>query len=98
MSRLLLVLLYILLFLIPIFLLLICRKKYNRSKKTRSLPCLKPSLKELEYNPDINTNDWDLHKNRLLKFGRSQYKGLTFFLSSEDRIYYLSDTGTKIYC
>ena len=98
MSRLLLVLLYILLFFIPIFLLLICRKKYNRSKKTRSLTCLKPSLKSLEYNPDINTNDWDLHKNRLFKFGRSQYKGLTFFLSSEDRIYYLSDTGTKIYC
>ena len=56
------------------------------------------TLEERERNPSLNTNDWDLHKNRLFKFGRSQYKGLTFFLSSEDRIYYLSDTGTKIYC
>ncbi len=36
--------------------------------------------KEENYNPDINTKNWDLHKNRLIKFGRSQYKGLTFLL------------------
>ena len=49
-------------------------------------------------NPDIDTINWDLHKNRLKKFGRSQYKGLTFFVSSENRIYYLSEEGDKIYC
>ena len=50
------------------------------------------------YNPDIDTVNWDLHKNRLKKFGRSQYKGLTFFVSAENRIYYLSEEGDKVYC
>ena len=57
-----------------------------------------PTVKEEEYDPDINTKNWDLHKNRLIKFGRSQYKGLTFFVSSEDRIYYFSTEGNKVYC
>ena len=42
--------------------------------------------------------NWNLRKNRLNKFGRSQYKGLTFFVISEDRIYYLSKDGNKVYC
>ena len=32
------------------------------------------------------------------KFRRSKYKGLTFFVSSENRIYYLSEEGDKVYC
>ena len=57
-----------------------------------------PFLKEKELNPDISTDNWDLHKLRLDKFRRSQYKGLTFFVSSENRIYYLSEEGDKVYC
>lgn len=49
-------------------------------------------------NPYIDTDNWELHKLRLEKFGRSQYKGVTFFLSSEGRIYYLSEDATKVYC
>ena len=74
------------------------KKLCYRSTKTNSFSPLIPTAKELEYNPDINTNNWDIHKNRLKKFGRSQYKGLTFFISEEDRIYYLSEKGTKVYC
>ena len=85
-------------FLIFIFLLLIYKKPINRSIKQISFGSLIPAEKEEEYNPDINTKNWDLHKNRLIKFGRSQYKGLTFFVSSEDRIYYLSKEGNKVYC
>ena len=73
-------------------------KKSKRTIKTKSFPSYKNTHEEQEYNPDINTNNWYLHKNRLIKFGRSQYKGLTFFVSSEDRIYYLSEEGTKVYC
>ena len=58
----------------------------------------KPENKEVELNPDINTLNWDLHKLRLDKFKRSQYNGLTFFVSSENRIYYLSEEGDKVYC
>ena len=60
--------------------------KFNLESKTKEL------------NPDINTLDWNFHKLRLEKFRRSQYKGLTFFLSSENRIYYLSEEGDKVYC
>ena len=57
---------------------------------------LKSKTKEL--NPDINTLNWDLHKNRLKRFGRSQYKGLTFFINEQGKIYYLSKEGNKVYC
>ena len=98
MSNLLLIIFSIFVFFVPIFLLFLYEKKYIRSAKIKSFPPLVSTPKEQEYNPDINTNNWKLHKNRLIKFGRSQYKGLTFFVSSENRIYYLSEEGTKVYC
>ena len=85
-------------FLILIYLLFFCKKKNYRSTKKDSLKPSIPILRGKLYNPDVNTQNWDLHKNRLIKFGRSQYKGLTFFVSSEDRIYYLSKEGNKVYC
>ena len=85
-------------FLILILLFLLYKSPLNRSKKKISFGFLIPTVKEEEYDPDINTKNWDLHKNRLIKFGRSQYKGLTFFVSSEDRIYYFSKEGNKVYC
>ena len=84
-------------FFIPLILLLIYKKKNNRSPKKHSFSTIIPTPNEQEYNPDIN-NNWDLHKNRLIKFGRFQYRGLTFFVGSEDSIYHLSEEGTKVYC
>lgn len=98
MSKLLIVLFSILVFFFATFIILIYKEKYNLSKKTKSFLSLIITPNEQENNPDINTKNWYLHKNRLFKFGRSQYKGLTFYVSSEDRIYYLSEEGTKVYC
>ena len=89
---------FIFVFFILILLLLLYKRPLNRSTKKISFGSLIPTDKEEEFNPDINTKNWDLHKNRLIKFGRSQYKGLTFFVSSEDRIYYFSKEGNKVYC
>ena len=86
------------LFLILIFLILNYKRALNRLTKKYTFRPLITTEKEEEVNPDINTIDWDFHKIRLIKFGRSQYKGLTFFVSSEDRIYYLSEDGNKVYC
>ena len=86
------------LFLILVFLILNYKGALNQLTKKYSFRPLITTEKEKELNPDINTIDWDLHKIRLIKFGRSQYKGLTFFISSEDRIYYLSEDGNKVYC
>ena len=88
----------LILFFVLLFLLFFYSKRNKRlAKKTISPPYV-PFLKEQEFNPDISTDNWDLHKLRLDKFRRSQYKGLTFFVSSENRIYYLSEEGEKVYC
>ena len=89
----------LILFFVLILLLFFYSKRKNKSaQKTTISPTYVPLLKEQEFNPDISTDNWDLHKLRLNKFRRSQYKGLTFFLSSENRIYYLSEKGNKVYC
>ena len=91
--------LLLILFFVLLFLLFFYSRRNNKSaKKTTISPTYVPFLKEQEFNPDLSTDNWDLHKLRLDKFRRSQYKGLTFFVSSENRIYYLSEEGDKIYC
>ena len=94
MTNILLILFFVLLFLLFFY------SKRNRGlvQKSTIIPTFVPFLKEQEFNPDISTDNWDLHKLRLDKFKRSQYKGLTFFVSSENRIYYLSEEGDKVYC
>jgi len=94
MTNILLILFFVLLFLLFFY------SKRNRglAQKRTISPTYVPFLKEQEFNPDISTDNWDLHKLRLDKFKRSQYKGLTFFVSSENKIYYLSEEGDKVYC
>ena len=94
MTNILLILFFILLFLLFFY----SKRNIKSAKKTTISPTYIPFLKEKEFNPDISTDNWDLHKLRLDKFRRSQYKGLTFFVSSENRIYYLSEEGDKVYC
>ena len=99
MTNILLILFLLIVFFILLFLLFVDSKRNNKSaKKTTISPTYVTFLKEQEFNPDISTDNWDLHKHRLDKFKRSQYKGLTFFVSSENKIYYLSEEGDKVYC
>ena len=99
MTNILLILILLIVFSVLLFLLFFYSKRNKSSaKKPIISPPHIPFLKEQEINPDISTNNWDLHKFRLEKFRRSQYKGLTFFVSSENRIYYLSEKGAKVYC
>ena len=90
---------FLILFFVLLFLLFFYSKRNRKlAKKTTIIPTNVPFLKEQEFNPDVSTDNWDLHKLRLNKFKRSQYKGLTFFVSSENKIYYLSEEGDKVYC
>ena len=89
---------FFLIFLVFFFFLFFYLKRNKRSSKKTLISSPKNFVKDKESNPDINTDNWDLHILRLEKFKRSQYKGLTFFLSSENRIYYISEKGVKIYC
>ena len=99
MKSILLILFLLIVFFVLLFLLFFYSKQNKRlAKKTTTNPSYVPFLEEQEFNPDISTDNWDLHKLRLDKFRRSQYKGLTFFINSENRIYYLSEEGDKVYC
>ena len=99
MTNILLILILLIVFSVLLFLLFFySKRKKSTEKNTIISPPQIPCLKEQEINPDISTDNWDLHKFRLEKFRRSQYKGLTFFVSSENRIYYLSEEGDKVYC
>ena len=98
-ANILLILILLSIFFVLLFTSFFYSKRNKKSaKKTTISSTYVPFLKEQEFNPDISTDNWDLHKNRLNKFRRSQYKGLTFFVSSENRIYYLSEEGDKVYC
>ena len=94
MTNILLIIFFVLLFLLFFY----SKRNIWLDQKTTIIPTYVPFLKEQEFNPDISTDNWDLHKLRLDKFKRSQYKGLTFFVSSENKIYYLSEEGDKVYC
>ena len=99
MTEILLILVLLIVFfvlLLPIF--FYSKRNKRKAKKTKIKAPYIPLLKEQEFNPDISIDNWDLHKLRLEKFRRSQYKGLTFFISSDNRIYYLSEEGNKVYC
>ena len=58
--------------LVILFLIIVCfillyfyKKRYQRSPKIKtSFGTYIPDLKEEQFNPDINTNNWDLHKLR----------------------------------
>ena len=90
--------LLVLFFVLILLLFFYSKRSRGLAQKTTISPTYVPFLKEKEFNPDISTDNWDLHKLRLDKFKRSQYKGLTFFVSSENKIYYLSEEGDKVYC
>ncbi len=90
--------LLILFFIVILLLFFYSKRNRGLAQKTTISSSYVPFLKEHEFNPDISTDNWDLHKLRLDKFKRSQYKGLTFFVSSENKIYYLSEEGDKVYC
>ena len=98
MTNILFMFLFIIVLLIFLCLSFFYIKRNKKSLKTKIISSSISSLNEQEFNPDVSTDNWDLHKFRLEKFRRSQYKGLTFFVSSENRIYYLSEEGDKVYC
>ena len=99
MTEILLILVLLIVFFVLLFSIFFYSKRNKRKEKKTKINALYiPLLKEQEFNPDVSTDNWDLHKLRLDKFRRSQYKGLTFFISSDNRIYYLSEEGDKVYC
>ena len=56
---------FLILLFVLLFLLFFYSKRIRRlAKKTKTSLTYVPSLKEKEFNPDISTDNWDLHKLR----------------------------------
>ena len=51
-----------------------------------------------EYNPELNTRNFEIHERRLYRFSKSKYKTRMFYLGDEGTCYYYSATGRKIFC
>ena len=98
MTEILLILILLIVFFVLLFPIFFYSKRNKRKVKKTKNNAPSIILLKKEFNPDVSTDNWDLHKLRLEKFRRSQYKGLTFFISSDNRIYYLSEEGDKVYC
>ena len=64
------IILLILFFVFLILLLFFSKRKNKSAKKPTIIPTYVTFLKEQEFNPDISTDNWDLHKLRLDKFKR----------------------------
>ena len=52
---------------------------------------------EMAADPDLNTQDWDLHWERLNKFGHSKYNGETLFMGPRGGIYTITASGNRNY-
>ena len=56
------------------------------------------SFEERREDPNLSTNDWEQHQERLDKFSKSTYKNTTFYVGPKGGVYYITDRGTKVYC
>ena len=48
-------------------------------------------------NPDENTNDWEVHKKRMLQHRSSQYKGCYYYVGPRGGWYYINSNGRRTY-
>ena len=75
-------------FFIVLNLTLALRKKNGVKKK---------NYERLSNNPDVNTNNMELHKKRLREHRFSKYKGTKYYLGKKGGLFYKSSTGIRIY-
>ena len=55
------------------------------------------TLEERRVNPDLNTNDPNLHRIRLTQFQRSKYNWTMYYMGKKGGIYTVSYNGNKVY-
>tara|TARA_A100001388_G_scaffold213780_1_gene164238 strand:+ start:222 stop:473 length:252 start_codon:yes stop_codon:yes gene_type:complete len=55
------------------------------------------TMQERRNNPELNTNELNIHNDRLDKFNKSKFKGVTY-ICPRDGYYYYSANWKKVYC
>ena len=56
------------------------------------------TMQERRNNPELNTNELNIHNDRLDKFNKSKFKGVTYYIGPRGGYYYYSVNGKKVYC
>ena len=49
-------------------------------------------------DPERNTQDWELHQERLRKCKASRYDGCSYYVGPRGGVYYIIYRGRKTYC
>ena len=55
------------------------------------------TLQERRNNPELNTNNLELHNERLNEFGKSKYRNDIYYVGPRGGVYYYSSYGRKTY-
>ena len=56
------------------------------------------TMQERRNNQELNTNELNIHNDRLDKFNKSKFKGVTYYIGPRGGYYYYSANGKKVYC
>ncbi len=55
------------------------------------------TLQERNNNPELNTNNIDLHNKRLDEFGQSKFRNDMYYIGPKGGCYYYNSYGRKTY-
>ena len=84
-------------------------RREEEAKREESLKQYAASRKALEEaerlerqecfnDPERNTQDWELHQERLRKCKASRYDGCSYYVGPRGGVYYINYRGRKTYC
>ena len=76
------------------------RREQKRLMEERKIKEKKAYIKKLKKDPLINISSneyFEVHMERLQKYGKSQYQGMTYYMGSKGGIYTLSASGSRNY-
>ena len=55
------------------------------------------TVQERRNNPELITNKFDLHNNKLDKFSKSKYRNTMYYVGPRGGYYFYSANGNKVY-
>ena len=76
------------------------KREQKRLMEERKIKEKKAYIKKLKKDPLINISSneyFEVHMERLQKYGKSQYQGMTYYMGSKGGIYTLSASGSRNY-
>ena len=76
------------------------KREQKRLMEERKIKEKKAYIRKIKKDPLININSdeyFEVHMQRLQKYGKSQYQGMIYYMGSKGGIYTLSASGSRNY-